>query len=161
MDWLDKLPVIVGTIKQTARVLFFASCLLLFLPQKYLALIGVGNFVSTYRQWIGILFLVSFLFVLGDIFNLAGKLIVNIIDHNQSKKKLHNLTDEEKALLSQYIYTRTKTQKLSPMSGVVSGLVSANVIYQASRYGELLRGNDYNMEEWAWDYLQKNKHLLK
>ncbi len=161
MNWLDKIPAIMDTIKQSARVLFVASCLLLFLPQKYLALIGLDNWVVMYRSWLGILLLVSFLVVLGEVFNWAQKRYRVGQIFSNGKQRLRNLTPEEKEILRGYIEDNTKTQKLDMLSGVVNGLVQENVIYQASPIGEILGGCDYNIQPWAWNYLQKNKHLLE
>jgi superinfection exclusion protein B len=155
---LPDIPAIVNTIKQSARAICVITGVILFLPQKYLAVIGIGSLVVTYRQWIGILFLISLVFALRDVFNVLGMLIDGKMTHSLSKKKLHNLTREEKILLSHYIYENTKTQKLNPFSGVVNGLVYENIIYRAAQMG--VEGIDYNIQDWAWDYLQENKHLI-
>lgn len=159
--WLDKIPALVDTIKKSARVLFVACGILLFLPQDYLAVIGLDNLVAVYKSWIGLLLLVSFLFVLGDAFNWVTKQYSIRKKYSSWKKRLHNLTPEEKIILLGYIDGNTRTQTLDYKSGVVMGLVHEKIIYQASVVGELFTGFDYNIQPWAWEYLSENRQLLK
>mgnify|MGYP003940793947 CR=1 FL=1 len=79
----------------------------------------------------------------------------------KAKNHLKNLTPSEKAILRGYIFNHTKTQKLDMMDGVVNGLAHLGIIYQASYINNLLVGAAYNIQPWAWNFLNENKHLLE
>jgi len=54
---------------------------------------------------------------------------------------------------------KTKSQYLDIRDGVVNGLVNEQVIYLAAQVGDLLR-MAYNIQPWAWKYLNEKKELL-
>jgi predicted transcriptional regulator len=76
-------------------------------------------------------------------------------------KYLYQLTSEEKKLLKSFIDGNTKTRQLSIMSGVVKGLEYAGVIYRSTEMGCASGAAfDYNMQPWAWHYLNDNREIL-
>ena len=78
------------------------------------------------------------------------------------KKRLHGLSSEEKTILRSYIDNDTKTQHFSIFDGVHSGLLAAKILYQSSMVSYPGRETfDYNITNWAWDYLKKHPELLK
>jgi len=74
-------------------------------------------------------------------------------------ERLHNLTAEEREILRGYIGNGTKTQLLDIQSGVVNELEEVFIIYRSSNIGHL-SGWSYNIQPWAWDYLNKHLELL-
>jgi len=75
------------------------------------------------------------------------------------RRGLHSLTEPEKDILRGFIFSGTKTQSLAYESGVVQGLRNARVIYKATNTGHL-DSWDFNIHDWAWDYLNKHPELL-
>ncbi|RZF20652.1 hypothetical protein DAY19_11750 [Halobacteriovorax vibrionivorans] len=115
----------------------------------------------------------SFLHVFGAI--ALCKLAVEIIIQckykfkNISLKKkltgyLKTLSDEEKELLKEFIYGNTKSKSFLLNSGVVQGLVAHKIIYRSGSISTnvTIRGPyfEFNIQPWAWQYLNKNPHLL-
>jgi hypothetical protein len=43
---------------------------------------------------------------------------------------------------------------------VVLGLVQEKILYQSSTVGSWRRGFAFNIQPWAWDYLQKHLDLI-
>jgi hypothetical protein len=76
-----------------------------------------------------------------------------------AKERLHNLTADEREILQNYIGNRTKTQELDIRSGVVNELENDFIIYRASNIGHL-GGWAYNIQPWAWDYLNEHPELI-
>jgi hypothetical protein len=159
---------LLDAIKLSPRYLvpvFFASGFLLFSPTTYIASLGLDSFVTSYRSWIGLVFLVSSALLLSHFFISVWTWVKRKLDAKKSSNEainhLRNLTPDEKALLQGYIFNQTKTQNLDMMNGVVNGLVHVGIIYQASRMGDLLEGFAYNIQPWAWEFLNKNKRLLE
>jgi len=121
------------------------------------------SFVETYRLWIGIVFLISSGFWLVDLIQLIINKIKNkykILRNNKIREeRLKQLTTEEKVILGKYINSKTRTQKLVFSSGIVNELERYKIIYRSSDSvyaGEV----SYNIQPWAWDYLNKHKELL-
>jgi hypothetical protein len=59
-----------------------------------------------------------------------------------------------------YIEDGTRTQDLPMHDGVVGGLQAERIIFRAT---VLSRGWDefaYNIQPWAWEYLNKHRKLL-
>ncbi len=80
---------------------------------------------------------------------------------NIGKKYLKTLSEEEKEILRRFFDNNKKTQRLRLQSGVVQGLQMHNIIFPASNISTRLLEVDFNVEDWAWEYLNKNPHLLR
>lgn len=155
-------------IKLAPRYLFalgFASGFLLWTDKSILDSLGVKDFVSSNKFYLGLTFvLASALFVV-DIF-------VRLLDRARQKwafreykrfivERLHMLTEDEKQILRFYIVNNTRANSLKIDDGVVQGLATAQIIYRSASVGDLLRGWAFNISDVAWDYLHKNPHLLE
>ena len=121
-------------------------------------------FISDYRKFIGVIFLgvgstliVTFLVW---VYLKLNKVIKEKRALSVKQARLIDLTMEEKAILSDYIFGKTRTQILPITSGVVSGLVSAKIIYRSAG---TIRFPDcaHNIQPWAWEYLRLNSYLLE
>jgi len=79
------------------------------------------------------------------------------------EQRLHNLTPPEKKILSYYLANNTRTQKLSMWDGIVIGLINADILYQAGKFTKnMIKGMfDININDWAFEYLQKHPELLE
>ena len=163
MDWSK----LVDALKLSPRYLVpiaLASGFLLFSPPQYLATLGLDSFVSSYRAWIGLVFVVSAALLATSFFLQAWSWSKGKFKKFQSKaaaqNRLKNLTAEEKVILHGYIMNQTRTQVLDFASGIVKGLEHEGIIYQASPLGTLIDGFAYNIQPWAWEYLNNHKELL-
>ena len=78
-----------------------------------------------------------------------------------AERRLHDLTDEEKNVLRDYIHRGSRTHYLEMNNGVTAGLVAAAVIHQASPMSVRRTIFPYNIQPWAWDYLREHPELLE
>jgi hypothetical protein len=44
--------------------------------------------------------------------------------------------------------------------GVIQGLVAEKILYRSANVGSLITGFAYNVQPWAWDFLNANPHVL-
>jgi len=156
IEWVKLSPQYIGAI-------LVASIILLFSPESFLEEIGVSEFVVSYRSWIGAVFVITSALL----FSHAGAYIVGIIKSrreekrltNYGKKRLQDLTLPEKEILRGFIFNQTRSQTLSITDGNVKGLEHSKVIYRSSNLGSY-SGFAYNIQQWAWEYLNKHPELL-
>jgi len=85
--------------------------------------------------------------------------IVRHLAMRRGKRRLRTLTPKEKEFLRQFFDEKTKTVRESVDDGVIAGLERVRVVFQATDFILNLH-TDFNIAEWAWDYLQKNPELL-
>ena len=117
------------------------------------------------QLWISLVFLFSFSLLLAHLLN-SGYFFFssNLNDKRDLKlrqKRLHDLTNAEKQILGKYVFEKTRTQSLSYNSGTVRGLELELIIFRSS---DMSQGGvlfPYNIQPWAWDYLNENKHLIE
>lgn len=155
-------------IKLSPRYLFVLALvfgLLLFGPDVLLNKLGVVPFVDKFRMYVGIGFLLfSALYVVAIIhliYTLSKDKVAERAMIKVQKKRLQNLTNEEKRILGSYIANQVRTQSLAFNNGTVNELHQLGFIYLASNLGHGLEYFPYNITPWAWDYLNKNIHLLR
>jgi hypothetical protein len=80
------------------------------------------------------------------------------------KKRLHRLTIQEKQILRGYIEGQTRSLYLDFTSGIVKGLEAEFIIYRVSSVNNPMAGLTafaYNIQPWAWDYLNEHRDLLR
>jgi hypothetical protein len=164
MEWLSKVTEWIKLNTKQWLAIALTTGVLLFVNPTSFADIGLESFVLQYKQWIGLMFLISGTF-------LVSPLIIQIIETIKEwikkkiklahmKDRLNDLTPEEKQILLGYILPNTRTQVLSYRDGVVSGLKHENIIYQSTTIGDILEGFPYNIQSWAWRYLRKNQNKI-
>jgi len=138
---------------------------LLFTPETFQQSLGVTSFVDSYRQWIGLALVSSLGIWLVAIITLVFSWISRLLsERNQRKKiikRLENLTEPEKQILRYYFAKNTRGNKLRMENGNVQALVHAGIIFHSSSMGSLLEGFAHNITDFAWDYIQKNSHVLQ
>ena len=158
--WLDtlRLPT------KTLTALCLVCGLLLFSPVEIVKQLGLSGVVSEYRPSIGIGFLVTLALVIVNGSAAAWHFVYPWIAQAYwiriGKRRLNNLTPEEKEILSIYIEGQTRSQTLSVQSGTVSALQREHIILRGSPLGTLY-GFDYIIQPWAWEYLNEHPELLK
>lgn len=136
----------------------------LFAPHTWLAIFGTVSLVSDYRPYFGVAFLLSATLILSAaivaVYGWAQQKREEASLLRDRRRRLHHLSEPEKEILRGYIEGQTRTQYLSMHDGVVGGLQTERVLFRAA---VLSRGWDsfaYNIQPWAWDYLNENPKLL-
>lgn len=155
-EWLSKSIPAQLAIAVAAAVLLFGS-------ETMIGIMGLGGIRDTYRPWFGMTLLVVGALLCVEVGAAAAgwvkKRIVWWRNLRGGKRRLHDLTPDERQVLRAYIENDTRTQYLDLQDGVAQGLAQARIIYRASTLGTLT-SFAYNMQPWAWDYLRAHPELL-
>ena len=136
----------------------------LFAPKKWLVVFGLVGFVADYRPWFGVAFLLSTALLLSAAFTAlygwAKAKREEATSLRSRRERLHHLSEPEKEILRGYIEGETRTQYLSMTDGVVGGLVAERILFRASSLGQSFDYFAYNIQPWAWEYLNEHRKLL-
>ena len=76
-----------------------------------------------------------------------------------ARKRLCTLTEDEKRVLRGYIQEKTKTRVFDIFDGVVGGLENLGVLHKSTGIGQAPH-MAYNIDEWAWHYLNEHPETL-
>jgi hypothetical protein len=135
----------------------------LFAPANTLEIFGINLLVAQIRPYLGIVFLLSASLLVTNLFTSLYSWAQNKYQRTLKlkawQKKLHSLTAEEKYILQHFINNQTQSQYLPMDNGVVNGLEIKKVIFRASDIGNLDEWA-YNIQPWAWEYLNNHPELL-
>jgi Super-infection exclusion protein B len=157
-DWI-KLP------QRILWALVVVSALMLWGPSWFISGLGLEEFIAEYRKYLGVAFLPFLVATLPTLIQLAvsamKKRWQQVIWLKNGKKRLNELTPQEKELLRYYIYGNTRTKVLDMADGVTSGLETEGIIYRAASVSHGLTRFSYNIRPWAWQYLKENEYLLE
>jgi hypothetical protein len=157
LDWI-KLPT------KTLAGLCVVFAILIFSNSNMLDKFGLKPIVEQYRAYLGIGFLVTLALTLVNSITAIWKFIYPWIAQAYwiriGKKRLQNLTPNEKDILGYYIKNKNRSQTLRIQDGTVNALQKEKIIVRASSLGTMY-GFDYIIQPWAWKYLNKKPQLLK
>ena len=134
----------------------------LLLPIELSDLLGITSLIENYRPYFGFgsilftVYLISFL-----LYEYLSSHLSQWIILKRAKKRLRNLTEDEKDALRAYIDDNKRTQKFRLSSGIGEGLKAKAILYRSSQLGEYGDFFPYNIQDYAFDYLNANKHLLE
>lgn len=163
MDWIGK---VTDWIKLSPKYLLpisLATGFIIFAKPEWLQLLGLTDLRAKYLSWIGAIFLLSTVLLLSHTAITFSSWVRKRFHMKRAlkgaKERLHNLTAEEREILRNYIGNGTRTQELDIASGVVNELENDFIIYRSSNIGHL-SGWAYNIQPWAWDYLNKHPELI-
>jgi hypothetical protein len=148
-----------------ASVLLFSLAGLLLPRSLLLALHGL-ELQQRYSGWLGVGVLLGSSVLLAHAAVAIGRWASSKYRHQRelakSRAYLHTLTKEEQATLRLFLGGPVRTRKLSVVSGVVGGLVRARILYEPTGYrNEADMTADFNVSNWAWDYLRRHPGLLE
>jgi hypothetical protein len=136
---------------------------LVFAPPDLLDVFGLTDFVERYRMYFGLGFLLSAALLLGSGIAAGYDWRQRRREEAQFKQRLEqaleHLSEPEKEVLRGYIDSGTKTRYFSMKDGVVGGLRTQGILYPPNRLGDMERWA-YNIQPWAWDYLNDHPELL-
>ncbi|WP_406620500.1 super-infection exclusion protein B [Bacillus atrophaeus] len=94
--------------------------------------------------------------------NFLNKLIANKKEKNEKDKQisyLHNLTKEEKGILGDFIWNKSKWLPLNNANGSVKKLESMQLIRQISEHPYEEPKYAFIIEDWVYEYLNENREL--
>jgi len=158
LDWLKQPPRIIAAITIAAGIIALA-------PNALLTSLKIDAAVAVIGPYIGITFILGCSLLLTSVVATVYSAVHTKYLHMRvaaiRNKYLHDLTVAEKSILRYYISQGTKTQRLPVECGEVQGLEVSRII---ARVSTISRGGtefDYNIQPWAWKYLQQNQHLIE
>ncbi len=161
IDWL-KLP------KYASWPIVLVCALLLWGPSEFKKGLGLDLFIEQYRIWVGVVLLFFLGTGVSPVFPWAAERSKNLWLKRKrvqwAKRRAADLTPEEKKVLRKFVVENTRSRDLNVQNGVVSGLIKVGFLelaFDVSYGGQ--RGSftfPVNIQEWAWNYLRENPHLL-
>lgn len=140
--------------------LTIALGLLIFLPDRIADLLAIKEFRASYRSWLGPAFLVAVSICGAKAFIVLFGIVKGKRRLKAMQQQLHNLTDEEKGYLFQYILDGKNTIYVDIDDGVAGGLSAKSIVYRSSNLFNVLDGIPYNLQTWAREYLDRHQELL-
>lgn len=155
-DWITERPSITWS-------LVVVIGLMLWGPGWFVSGLGLATFIDSYREYLGVIWLVFLIAALAPIWAMLGHEIGRQWRIFLGKRRLKALTPAEKQILERYIDGDTRTQTLNLNDGVAAGLRQAGIIVVSAQIGSAAPGGvnvDHNIRQWAWDYLRNNRGLL-
>jgi hypothetical protein len=165
LDWIKGIFEFLKLTPKNITPFLIISSIFLFAPQEWLFFLKISDLKEEYIVFISIIFLFSSVILLNHIifgfFSFINTLFLKRKIKKRIYKKLNNLTEDEKQILRYYIGKNTRANTLRYDDGIVRGLESDFIIYRSSSMGNLLEGFAYNINDLAWNYLNKNYHLLE
>ncbi len=137
---------------QHVLAVFVSMSFLVFIPDAFYSRLGLLSFAAKYQGWFFLVWALCGAFLLVET-------IGWMINQHKRKKHLRNLSEDEKTTIARYLQNKTKTQILSDSDGTANGLVKKGILFMPST-GSKPHATPFNIEEWAWEYLNKNKNLV-
>jgi len=163
MDWSRLLDAIKLAPRYLLAVALATGALLLG-PAALTDAIGLSGIVAKFRAWFGAALLFSVALLAAHALAPVGSWIRAQFDWwvqlRAGRRRLRQLTPDEKQILSRYILEDTRTQSLSIMDGTVKELEAMGIIRRASSLGHGPWGFAYNIQPWAWTELRKHPDLV-
>ncbi|MEL4240041.1 superinfection exclusion B family protein [Shewanella xiamenensis] len=148
-----------------AFILCVITSILLFSGDELLSKLALVDAKKSLQIWIGLVWLISVSILVAEIIfpvvKWASQKVKWHFNLKRYQQRLHDLTIEEKELLSEYIDRNTRTTSIKYSNGVAKELEAAMVIRRASNMAHYHDVFPYNIQPWAWEYLTKNPELLK
>lgn len=166
---IEQVPAFITAVKNAGPVIYaavlIATSLLLFLPPGTVEAMGLEEFRSTYRVWLGVgwLFSASLLGVhaVAAVGRLVGAGWHRWRFGRRLREALRDLTLEEKRLLREFVVDGKNTLYRSISDGVAAGLVAKFIICRASNLSEPGGLFPFNLQPYARTVLTKNLGLLE
>ena len=160
---------VISALKLPTRVvagIALASFVLLLLPEGFLEWLGISPSYDQYRGFVGVACILCVALTIVGLAVSAGAPFVRWWTDRtylrRARRRLHELSAEEKELLSLYFLKHTRSLALSPKDGTAMGLVKEGVLFVASeRYYDPIALHSVNIQPWAWSYLDKRQALLQ
>jgi hypothetical protein len=157
----DKLLSFVKESPKTFFVVGGTCAILIFFSDK----IGTEIVRDTLNPILKVIFIICILgisYTTGDIIVKYVKTKREVaVRRKNSEKRINNLTDYEKFILSGYINEGIRSKSLDSNDGSVVEPARAGIIFQSTKYMDMGSHCKYNITDWAWEYLQSNPDVIK
>ncbi|MBZ5514813.1 MAG: superinfection exclusion B family protein [Acidobacteriia bacterium] len=129
---------------------------------------GLCELIATYKPWLWVVFLFSFLVLITYPLGWCYSLLFNSISGHfvarknlrQSISKLQNLSSDEREILGEFLAKGVRTLKFLPSEGVISPLVYDGILVQSSKVGNLVEGFAFTLTDWSWNYLLEHPECV-
>lgn len=167
-DWVASFITAVKNAGPVVYTAVLSACLLLlFLPSKFVDLLGVREFIEANGTSIGILLIASASLLAAHITFAIGSVIRSLWRGYQLRQhmrvSLSMLTRDEKNFLRPYIVDDENSQYASVWDGVPNGLTSKGILYHGSMLtipGQPAMKMPFNLQPLARKLLTKNRRYL-
>lgn len=163
-ELVDKIFKVAKLGKLPSFILAFIAWGFLLIPKKVTEYIGIHDLIDKYKHIFGFLAIFfSFYFLAFSIYEFGRKRFTARKQISIIKKRLKNLSEDEKKALKKYIDRKVRTASFSLSGGVGEGLQAKGILYRSSSLSCPLSIDEfsYNIQDVAYDYLMKNKKLLE
>lgn len=139
-------------------------CVVIFMPKDVAIILDVEQFRETQKGFLGwsLIFCVSYL-IAASVWYLKNNIFAKIESYfvrKNFRRRLHELTNDEKKLLQRFI-DGENTIHCNPVGGVSGGLESKGIIFSPRFEYNMMTGIPYNIHTWAKRYLTKKPDLLE
>ncbi len=145
---------------QLLAVAGIAAAVILFIPEHLAATLAVDSFRQTYRTFLGPGLVVVTAWLSWRLLAALSGPLREHLTLQKLKKRLHNLTPEEKGYLATFVLGQNNTIYLPVDDGIIGGLKARGIVYRSSNLFHVLEGVPYNLHPWARDHLSANPELL-
>ena len=163
LDWLKHALEWLKTPTQYFLPLLVVSAFGLFAPSYLLEQLGIAQWRTDGKFYLGSLFVVSLSVIFCHYFAMFINWVLNWYGFYRrlwiGHARLKSLTADEQNIIRVYLEKNSKAQLLNAMNGIVMGLVEASIIYPSVEEGEA-HSFPFNIRNWAWIYLNKNPNLV-
>ncbi len=143
---------------------FVLACIcwsFILLPVSLSDLLGISEMINSNRSTIGIWAILLTVYLLSFLaYEYLSGYFTQLIILKRVKKRLRNLTNDEKDALRHYIEENKRTHQFRMSDGIAGGLLAKQIIYRSSNLGSIGDYFPYNIHDYAFEYLKKYKHLL-
>jgi hypothetical protein len=169
MTMLESIAQILSAIKNvgipTVAGIFVATSLLIFIPAEMAGSLGLLEFRSAYRAYLGVAWICC-----ASLLIVHAVIAISAFIRKQygiwrfkrtTSQTLSELTREEKEFLRPFIYEDKNTVFAKIYDGIPAGLVGKGLLYRASNISA--PGSQtfpFNMQPFAREALRKNRSLL-
>ena len=153
-NWLS--PAIESLERISVPLLFSISIflsILIFSPNAIQQSLGIDVIVDKWRSYLGIGWLLAISLLAMRLLSSGISALKRYLTERQATKQriraLERLTGEEKGYLTPFISGGKNTIYVGLDDGVMGGLVSKKICYQAAQQFDLLEGMAFNLQPWA------------
>jgi len=144
MDKLEKIIEVIKFLEKNVWMVAIASVLLLVLPSASLSFLHINDFVKSYDKYIGIVFLISTILVVIDIFLRIWRGMViklkNIKDEQVCLDAIEHLDHGEKAILREFVIQGRNVIELPIGDPAVTGFIKRGILVQVIGLKQTMNG---------------------
>jgi hypothetical protein len=163
MEWIaSTITAVINAGWKIYLAALIASAALLFLPDSFIAHLGLEDLRHTYKTQAGIALIVSASLLLTHF--ISGDIVLSPWYEWRFSRKIYKtlseLTFDEKAFLVPFIRAGENTQYAELYDGVPKGLEAKKILYRSSNLSAPGGAFPYNMQSYARKILNENPELL-